>query len=281
MVVLFRMAVRRTADLVVFACLVSRGVSRDEAEIGGVCFWVARWQTHNESTLEEGVVMKSIRDLALGVIVAVCVVAGSAAAVAASPPEATVTKVTPASVTAGQLVTIRGTNLESTQGVSFGTGSTAMAAASMAVSPTGTWVRVGVPSGLPTGTTNINLNVGGKALSVGVSIVSGGVAPQPNPQPKQGPTTSKATPPFPVRVAPIIGLLSPNVAAVGTRVTIQGRYLGHLEWVRFAGVRARVISNTATKIVVRVPMHAHSGRVSVHTAGGISKSAQRFTLQTA
>jgi hypothetical protein len=224
--------------------------------------------------------MKPIRDLALGVIIAAFLVAGPTAAVAASP-EASVTGVSPTSVEAGQLVTVAGTNLQSTQGVSFGTGSHAVPSSSVAVSPTGTWVRAVVPTGLATGPMNINLNTGGKQVSVGpVTILSGGVAPQPNPQPK-GTTTPKTAPSFPVRIAPRIGVFSPTIGAVGTRVTIQGQYLGHLDWVKFAGARARIIVNTANKIVAVVPMHAHSGRVAVHTRGGIAKSGQPFTLKTA
>jgi len=225
--------------------------------------------------------MKSTRDLTLVLILVALVGVGSTSAGAstASAPEMGVSGISPAAFTAGELVTIRGTNLQTTQGVSFGPMQTAVASSSVAVDPGGTWVRAVVPAGLPTGPTDITLNVAGWPISIGpVAIMSGGIPPQPNPQPTLSPIPRK-TPSFIVRVAPRIGDFSPSGGVVGTRVTINGAYLGHLEWVKFGGVRARVISSTPTRIVALVPKQARSGKLTVDTAGGKASSGERFALQ--
>src|SRR6266700_1242420 len=64
---------------------------------------------------------------------------------------------TPKQAMPGQVVTISGTNLDGTLGVSFGKAGSS----SIAVDPSGTWVRAVVPSGVAPGSVYITLDSNG------------------------------------------------------------------------------------------------------------------------
>jgi hypothetical protein len=205
--------------------------------------------------------------------VVTCTLAGSARALTSAAPEATVTGFSPKQAMIGQLVTVTGTNLDGTQGVSFGS----VAATSVAVDPTGTWVRAVVPPGVSPGSVYINLNIGGAQQSVGpVTIEPGSVTPQPNPQPAT--TQTSPSPPVHVVVAPRISAITPLKGTFGTRVTIHGANLGHSTWLRFGGTKAHFTIASDSELIATVPRHAHSGKLSIHSSGGTAVSGARFTV---
>ena len=61
-------------------------------------------------------------------------------------------------------------------------------------------------------------------------------------------------------------------------MTIKGADLGRATKVTFDGVRATITSDTSSKITVKVPKRATSGRVHVTTVGGSVASATAFTV---
>jgi Nidogen-like/Carboxypeptidase regulatory-like domain/IPT/TIG domain len=79
--------------------------------------------------------------------------------------------------------------------------------------------------------------------------------------------------------APSITKFSPASGRVGTKVTITGKNLGGVTTVKFnGGAVATVSKDTATKIVVKVPKGAKSGKISVVTRSGSAKSASPFKV---
>jgi hypothetical protein len=84
---------------------------------------------------------------------------------------------------------------------------------------------------------------------------------------------------FVVAAAPTITSFSPASGAPGVTVTIVGTNLTDATKVTFGGVAATVISvDKATKIVVKVPTGAKTGKIKVVTAGGTATSRTKFTV---
>ena len=79
-------------------------------------------------------------------------------------------------------------------------------------------------------------------------------------------------------VTPKVSKFTPTSGRTGTKVTITGRNLAGATSVTFNGTTAVITSDTATKIVVKVPAGATSGRIAVTTAGGTVMSAGSFTV---
>ena len=81
--------------------------------------------------------------------------------------------------------------------------------------------------------------------------------------------------------APTITSFSPTSGPVGTTVTINGTNFTGATSVKFNGVTATFIVNSATKITATVPTGATTGRITVTTPGGTATSASDFTVTTA
>src|SRR5581483_3503925 len=77
-------------------------------------------------------------------------------------------------------------------------------------------------------------------------------------------------------VTPAITNFTPRSATVGTKITIEGTSLGSATDVAFNGVSAAILSNSTTKIVVKVPTGATRGRITVTTAIGTATSKANF-----
>ena len=77
---------------------------------------------------------------------------------------------------------------------------------------------------------------------------------------------------------PAITSFSPASGRVGATVTIRGANLARASKVTFDGVRATITSDTGSRITVKVPKRAKTGRVHVTTAGGSVASATVFTV---
>jgi plastocyanin len=81
-----------------------------------------------------------------------------------------------------------------------------------------------------------------------------------------------------VFATPRISSFAPTHGPVATTVTITGVNLSHARRVTFNGTVAVISSDSATKIVTRVPTGASTGRVAVTTPGGTATSAVVFTV---
>jgi plastocyanin len=81
-----------------------------------------------------------------------------------------------------------------------------------------------------------------------------------------------------VFAAPRISSFAPTSGPVATAVTITGTNLAHARRVTFNGTVAVISSDSATKIVTRVPTGAGTGRIAVTTPGGTATSAGVFTV---
>jgi hypothetical protein len=80
--------------------------------------------------------------------------------------------------------------------------------------------------------------------------------------------------------APTITSFSPTSGPVGSSVTITGTNFTGATSVKFNGVTATFIVNSATKITATVPTGATTGPISVTTAGGTATSTSNFTVTT-
>jgi hypothetical protein len=81
--------------------------------------------------------------------------------------------------------------------------------------------------------------------------------------------------------APTITSFSPTSGPVGATVTINGTNFTGATSVKFNGVTATFILNSATKITATVPTGATTGRITVTTPGGTATSTSDFTVTTA
>jgi hypothetical protein len=162
-------------------------------------------------------------------------------------PAPTISSFSPSSGPVGTSVTINGTGLAGATAVKFG----GVAANSFSVNPSGTQITATVPSGAVTGK---------------ITVTTPG-----------GTDTSKAS--FTVTIpAPTITSFSPTSGRTGTAVTITGTAFTGATAVRFGGVRASFVFNSATQITATVPVGAVTGKISVTTPGGTGTSAMNFTV---
>jgi hypothetical protein len=84
---------------------------------------------------------------------------------------------------------------------------------------------------------------------------------------------------FLVGSPPKITSFTPTSGPVGTTVTIHGTNLSAATSVKFNGKAAvTIVSDTATKIKVKVPSGAKTGKIKVNTLAGSGTSATNFTV---
>ena len=79
-------------------------------------------------------------------------------------------------------------------------------------------------------------------------------------------------------VTPGISGFTPASGKAGTTVTIAGQNLSGATKVAFNQTKASIVSDTATKIVTKVPAGATTGRISVTTPAGTATSSATFTV---
>jgi len=199
-----------------------------------------------------------------------CVLASAAGARTLGGDGATVTSVSPAHAVSGQRVMIYGTNLDGMSTVMFG----GVPARSVVVDPGGGWVRAVIPAGAPIGQVPITLSDGSTELSLNMQIGAGSVPAAAN----RPPSYTSPSAHVKVVVAPQISGFSPTAGRVGSRVRITGASLNGALWVKFGGVRARIMASSASSIIALVPTHAHTGNIKVHTRGGTSLTAGFFRV---
>ena len=77
---------------------------------------------------------------------------------------------------------------------------------------------------------------------------------------------------------PSVAKFTPASGPVGTVVTIKGTNLSGATKVTFNGLKGTITSDSATKIEVKVPSGATTGKIKVVTPGGQSKSTTSFTV---
>jgi hypothetical protein len=78
------------------------------------------------------------------------------------------------------------------------------------------------------------------------------------------------------KVTPTIIGFTPTSGRPGTLVTITGLNLLGATRVAFNGASAAIVSDTATKVVTKVPAGAGSGHITVTTAVGTATTTKRF-----
>jgi large repetitive protein len=159
----------------------------------------------------------------------------------------TISSFSPKSGPVGTSVRINGSGFAGATAVRFN----GVAAASFTVNAQGTRIDTKVPSGATTGKISVTTPA--------------------------GTATSAAN--FTVTVpAPTISSFSPTSGRTGTAVTITGTAFTGATVVRFGGVRASFVINSATQITATVPVGAVTGKISVTTPGGTGTSAMNFTV---
>jgi plastocyanin len=77
---------------------------------------------------------------------------------------------------------------------------------------------------------------------------------------------------------PKISKFTPKSGPVGTKVTITGKNLALASAVTFNGTAAVITSDTATKIVVKVPAGATTGKIEVVDPDGTAMSSASFKV---
>jgi hypothetical protein len=80
-------------------------------------------------------------------------------------------------------------------------------------------------------------------------------------------------------IGPGIKSFTPTSGKVGTIVTIKGVNLAKALKVAFNGTVAVITSDTAKRIITKVPKGAATGRIFVTTTGGTATSAKVFTVK--
>ncbi len=94
-----------------------------------------------------------------------------------------------------------------------------------------------------------------------------------------GPQSNEASATPTAAATPTITRFTPTSGAVDKVVTIRGTNLADITAVKFKNTTATVIKkDTATKIKVRVPAGAESGKITVTTPGGTVISTKSFTV---
>jgi len=196
------------------------------------------------------------------------------AALAARTDAPTITSVSPASGARGTNVVVQGTNLQgasvtwtaTNQPGAQGSTSGAMKAAPIqaTVSPDGTQITFSVPDG---GDTSNGIMAPGGLNRFTVTTPGGTITKTFN-------VTSANT----IGMKPVITQLMPKRAARGAQITIFGHHFTGATFVKIGGMNATFRIPSDSRILVRVPMKAHSGSWTVKTAYGTAVSTARFTV---
>jgi hypothetical protein len=159
----------------------------------------------------------------------------------------TISSFSPKSGPVGTSVRINGSGFAGATAVRFN----GVSASSVTVNTQGTRIDTKVPTGATTGKITVT-TPGGTATSA---------------------TNFTVTVP-----APTISSFSPTSGRTGTSVTITGTAFTGANAVRFGGVRASFVINSATQITATVPVGAATGKISVTTPGGTGTSSMNFTV---
>jgi large repetitive protein len=193
--------------------------------------------------------------LSLGVLL----VASSGVA-ASKLPAPVITSFKPTSGAIGTFVTIVGTNLDGAS-VAFNT-----VPATTPVNPetanTSTQMTTTVPAGASTGRITVT-TIAGTATSASDFLVAAAQKPTPISR-------------------PVIASFKPASGKAGTLVTIAGNGFVAVTSVKFGGIKAKatqVFDLSSTKLTVKVPTGAKSGKITVTAARGTGTSSMRFTVR--
>jgi hypothetical protein len=150
--------------------------------------------------------------------------------------------------------------------------------------PVGTAVQIN-GSGFVAGATAVQFNgvsaspvtVNSQGTRIDTKVPTGATTGKITVTTPGGTDTSKAS--FTVTIpAPTISSFSPTSGRTGTAVTITGTSFTGATAVRFGGVRASFVVNSATQITATVPVGAVTGKISITTPGGTGTSAMTFTV---
>jgi hypothetical protein len=177
----------------------------------------------------------------------------------ARPPKPVVTSFSPKRAPYGAKVTIVGSHLARATILFNG-----IQAASVTVNRSGTRVTATVPvpedadEGV-TGPIGVTTPGGATQTHARFTLVQPKVAPVAYPRPR------------------IVGFTPPQ-GKPGTRVTVTGEGFGGATAVTLAGVKAIYTVPTEMKIVMTVPAHAKSGKISITTVGGTATSSSSFRV---
>ncbi len=203
------------------------------------------------------------------------VLGGAALAARADAP--TVTSVSPTSGARGTTVVVQGTNLQQATVTWTGAGqpgaqgstSGAMKAAPIqaTVSPDGTSITFSVPDG---GDTSNGIMAPGGMNRFTITTPGGSVT-----------ETFKVTTTNTTGLKPVITELMPKRAARGAQITIFGHHFTGATLVKLGSMKATFRIPSDSRILVKVPMKAHSGSWTVKTAYGTAVSTTRFTVSGA
>jgi plastocyanin len=81
-----------------------------------------------------------------------------------------------------------------------------------------------------------------------------------------------------VGAGPAVSKFTPTSGRAGIKVTITGHNLAHATSVKFNGTSAVISSDSTTRIVVKVPVGATTGKIAITTSSGTATSAKVFTV---
>lgn len=181
----------------------------------------------------------------------------------------TITSISPASGPRGTAVTITGTNLQGatlTWKVAGDNGGSAPGTITATVSPDGTTIMFSVPDG---GSSSNGIMSASGANRVTVSTPEGSVSKL------FGVTTTNR-----LGMRPVVNYLTPRSAARGAQITIFGTHLTTTTAVKLGNMKAKFRIPSDTRIIVTVPMAAHSGHWRVTTDFGTAVTPS-FTVKAA
>ena len=204
--------------------------------------------------------------LALAIMTA-SILGGEATAERLAAP--TITSISPASGPRGTAVTITGMNLQGatlTWKVAGNNGGSAPGTISGSVSPDGTTIMFSVPDG---GSSSNGIMSASGANRVTVTTPEGSVSKLFSVT-----TTNK------LGMRPALTYLTPRSAARGAQITIFGTHLATTTAVKLGGLKAKFHTPSDTRIIVTVPLAAHSGHWRVTTDFGTAVSSA-FTVKAA
>lgn len=197
-----------------------------------------------------------------------------ATAVAKGLAAPVISSISPTSGPRGSTVVIHGTNLQNatvTWTVAGNAGASGSTSGSMkatpidaTVSPDGTQITLSVPDG---GDTSHGIVAPGGANRITVTTPGGSVS-----------KLFSVTTLNKIGMKPVITHLLPAHAAAGAQVTIFGSHFSGTTVVKLGGIRTSFKVPSDTRILVKVPTKAHSGRWSVTTKLGTAVSPTAFTV---
>lgn len=94
----------------------------------------------------------------------------------------------------------------------------------------------------------------------------------------RGKRHSKLRKPFQVFYAPIIRSMTPKSGPIGTKVIIEGKHFEKGLSITLAGQKIKPIKKTKTKIWVKIPKTARSGKFTILTNAGSTQTKDTYTI---